>query len=157
QPVPLALLEQPELVIATVDRDGVPATRTERNLVLEAGLEFAPEIQVPENLASLVVTLRGRVQGLARREPVELAAAPGAFGLNRSDAARWTSAPLLGRSQDGWFLDVLGKNGEPKPDRALGVRLVLRDYTDPLDVPLKTDARGRVRLGELPGVDAVEL
>src|SRR5262249_36200301 len=33
--------------------------------------------------------------------------------------------------------------------------LGLRDFADPLEVDLQTDERGRVRLGELPGVESI--
>jgi hypothetical protein len=97
------------------------------------------------------------VQSLVARKPVEVAATPANFSLNGIDATATTAAPLLGRGSEGYFLDVLGKNGEPKAERPVVVHLTLRDYTDAVDVTLKTDAKGRVRLGELRGVTALEV
>jgi hypothetical protein len=62
---------------------------------------------------------------------------------------------LLGLTPEGYVVDVLGKNGEPKAGRAVTLTFSHRDYTDAFTTTLKTDARGRVRLGALDGIVAV--
>jgi hypothetical protein len=157
--LPLGLLEEPALTVTAVDRDGVVSTQDVREPALANGLaadrDLVHEIQVPPGLASLSVALRGRVRSLSRGEPVALKSHPATFTLNGIDATDRTDCPLLGRTQGGYVLDVLGKDGEPRPDRAVHLRLTLRDYADALDVTLKTEARGRVALGALEGVESV--
>jgi hypothetical protein len=152
RPVDLALLEEPVLSIASTDGSGVDSTLEVRELALSAQGELVAEIQVPEGLTRLSVSLRGRVRSLSEGSDLELSAGPVAHTLNAIDAGVETTGPLLGRSAGGWFLDVLGKNGEPKVRRAVTLELEHRDFTDRLTVILATDERGRVDLGPLEGI-----
>ena len=155
QSVSLSLLEQPELLITALDLDGTPTTRTVRDLQFGADGELVQVIQVPDRLARLTIVLRGVAQSLSLRTPVTLTSEALTLDLNRIDTLADTTAVQLGKSPAGWHLDLLGKNGEPKAERAVNVQLVLRDYTDPLEVKLKSDARGRIQLGELVGASAI--
>lgn len=152
RPVDLALLEEPVLSISSMDGAGVGATLEVRDLALAANGELVHEIQVPEGLTRLSVSLRGRVQSLSEGREVELASAPVEIALNGIDASDATACALLGRSARGWHLDLLGRNGEPKARRAVTLRLQHRDFTDPLQVTLATDERGRIELGALEGI-----
>jgi len=155
-PVSLQLLEQPELTIAAVDLAGVPATLAVRDLKFAANGEWVQPIAVPATLSKLAVTLRGRVRNLGQRAMQELASQPQQFELAGIDATPQTGCPLLGRTADGYVLDLFGKNGEPLPDRAIGLRFAHRDFTDPSEVALKTDGKGRIQLGSLDGIVALQ-
>jgi hypothetical protein len=148
----LKLLEEPVLSITSTDRDGVESSLDVRAPQFAANDEYVQEIAVPDRLAQLRVRLRGHVTSLTTGQPIELSSQPDSFELNRIEPTAQTDCPLLGRAADGWFLDVLGKSGEPRAHRALTLQLVHRDFTDPLEVALQTDAAGRVRLGALDGV-----
>ncbi len=154
--VSLELLEDPLLTITSHDRDGVASTLDVRDLELSAEQELVHEIQVPQDLASLSVSLRGRVRSLSRGETLDLESSSARFLVSAIDATAQTSSPLLGHTASGYVLDVLGKSGEPKVDRAVEVTLTHRDYTDPLSVTLKTDGRGRIELGDLEGITHVQ-
>ncbi|MEY4674656.1 MAG: hypothetical protein RL148_2440 [Planctomycetota bacterium] len=156
QPVPLALLESPELEVTALDRDGVPATRT-TTLVLTPGAEHVETLQVPQRLAAVRAVVRGKVRNMALGTVVELRSPTASFNVNGIDATAQVSAQFLGRNERGWYLDLRGRNGEPKADRPVLVRLTLRDHVDALDVPLQTDEQGRVQLGELAPVTALEV
>ena len=58
---------------------------------------------------------------------------------------------------NGYVLDVLGKNGETKPDRAVGVQLKHRDFKSPISVSLKSDPAGRVRLGAFADIQWINV
>ena len=156
-PVDVSLLEAPVLTITSRSREGVAASVEVRDLVLSQKAEYVHEIRVPEGLAELSVTLRGRVHRLTADDDVDLAGATATFPLSGIDATAETFSPLLGRTSEGYVLDVLGKNGEPRADHAVSLSLSLRDYLDPVQVSLKSDAQGRVHLGALPGVTAVHV
>ncbi|MBI4879216.1 MAG: hypothetical protein HY812_06095 [Planctomycetes bacterium] len=153
--VSLDLLEEPILTITASDSDGVSTTTEVRDLKLSRASEFVHEIQVPERLATLSVSLRGKVKNLSRGETVDLDSGPSAVPLNGIDRTDQIGCPLLGLTAEGYVLDVLGKNGEPIADHAVELRFSHRDYADPVTVTLKTDARGRIVLGRLEGITAV--
>jgi len=156
-PVDVSLLESPVLTITSKSREGVAASVEVRDLALSQKAEYVHEIRVPEGLAELSVTLRGRVHRLTADDDVDLAGATASFPVNGIDATAETFSPLLGRTSEGYVLDLLGKNGEPRADQAVTLALSLRDYADPLHVTLKSDAQGRVHLGALPGVGSVHV
>ncbi len=151
----LALLEDVVLTITSRDRDGVSSTLEVRDPELGPGGELLHTIDVPPGLASLTVDLAGRVANLSTGQDERLHAPRRVFPVNVIDTTERTWTALLGRTEDGYVLDVLGKNGEPKPHRALGLELDHRDFSDPVQVQLMTDARGRVDLGRLRDITAV--
>jgi len=156
RPISLEALESPVLTIRSRDRNGVESSLEVRNFKLFADRESVREIQVPKNLASLSVSLHGKVQSLSRGKPEELSAGTRTFLVNDIDATPRTACPLLGHTAAGYMLDLLGKNGEPKVGRAVRLRLTHRDYTVPFNVTLKTDERGRIRLGALEGITTIK-
>ncbi|MEZ6194619.1 MAG: hypothetical protein R3F20_02660 [Planctomycetota bacterium] len=155
EPLALGALEDLVLSIATWQRNGVPSTLERRDLVLAPGRDLVQEIRVPRDLAALTVSLRARVKSLTTGRKLDLTADVHKFRINDIEGTDLTRAPLLGRDAQGWFLDVLGKDGEPVADLPVTFTLVHRDYRDPVTVPLKTAADGRIRLGALAGITAV--
>ncbi|MBI4879204.1 MAG: hypothetical protein HY812_06035 [Planctomycetes bacterium] len=117
--ISLELLEEPLLAIEATDADGVASTAEVRDLKLSRASEFVHEIQVPERLATLSVSLRGKVKSLSRGESVDLDSGPRTFQLNGIDQTDQIACPLLGSTAEGYVLDVLGKNGEPIADHAV--------------------------------------
>src|SRR5262249_53149367 len=61
----------------------------------------------------------------------------------------------LARFGDRYAVELLGRTGEAKPDRPVGLSLKHRDFKEPVSATLKTDARGRVDLGPLADVVSV--
>ncbi len=152
-PAHLSLLEEPVLTLRATDVHGIESTSDIHDLELSSDAEFLHEFRVPEDLASLQVSLRGTVKNLSKGEDVQLRAGASAFQVNAIDRTRGTDCPILGRDQHGYFVDVLGKNGEPLSNRVLAVDLRRNGFRDSYRVNLKTDAAGRIRLGELPAIE----
>ena len=152
EPVSLTLLEEPVLTIRSQDRDGVESILEVRDLKLTADREYVHEIQVPANLSMVAVWLRGRVPSLTEAKKITLRTAERSFTVNQIDATPQIACPMLGRTPEGYVLDLLGKNGEPEAGRAVNLTLSHRDFTDTFTTTLKTDATGRVRLGALDDI-----
>jgi len=150
--ISLQALEEPMLAITAHDQDGVVANLDVRGLELHGDREIAHEIKVPDRLASLTVQLRGKVRSLTLGKSVDIGCAARSFFVNAIDSTAATGCPLLGRTAEGYVVDVLGKNGEPKTGRAIRFWLQHRDFKDAVEVSCKTDERGRIVLGELPGI-----
>ncbi|MBK8097155.1 MAG: hypothetical protein IPK26_08610 [Planctomycetes bacterium] len=150
--VSLQLLEQPELVLTARDLAGNVTTARVRDLKLSAEGELEHEISVVDGLVSLDVELRSKVAAPSRQAVDELSAGAESFPIAGIDATERTFCPLLARTPAGWVIDLLGKNGEPVAGRPLGIELRHRDYRDTFTMALRTDARGRIELGALPGI-----
>ncbi|MCB9896749.1 MAG: hypothetical protein H6825_01970 [Planctomycetes bacterium] len=155
-PVSLALLDDPMLHVVTTDLDGVRSTDDVPVQPVD-GADLVYEIPVPEGLVQLSVSLGGKVQRMVDGEPVALVSSEETFPVNGIDRGPRTSQRLLSRTALGWTLDVLGKNGEPLADRAQRLVLQPRDFTDAVEVSLKTDARGRVTLGALDEIESLRV
>ncbi len=150
-----ALLEDPVLTISSKNIEGTTTSWEIRDLKLAADRDTIKSIVVPEGAVFISAHLRGKVESLTTGKPVKLSSSTAGFPINRIDETLDTESPLLGRTPEGYVLDVLGKNGEPVVDRALEIRLTHEDFVDPIDVSLKTDSHGRIHLGPLPGITAL--
>ena len=56
-----------------------------------------------------------------------------------------------------YFVEVRGRTGEPFADRQVQIQFKHRDFRQPVDVALKSDANGRVDLGALDEIDSVKV
>ncbi len=149
------LLEDTVLSIRSVDLDGASSTMDVRNPALSDEGELVQPLRVPSRLKEMEITLKGRVR----------LASTGAYQELQSNAwltisaIRQTSAitcPLLGVDDQSWFIDIVGRNGERIPNRALNLTLWNPEYPRSLNVSLKTDARGRIGLGALTNIARIE-
>ncbi|HEX6810547.1 MAG TPA: hypothetical protein VF384_02885, partial [Planctomycetota bacterium] len=152
--VSLKLLTAPVLTLLATDIDGIATTQDVRDPALIDERELVHEIDVPERLVSLQVSLRGKVRDLAGKD-VDLQAEPTRFTLNGQDLTAETGSVMLVRTSSGYALDLRGKNGEPRTGRTCQLQLAHRDYTDPVEVTLQSDENGRIDLGALPRIDSV--
>lgn len=155
-PVSLLLLREPLLSLVATDLDGMETTQEVRDLQLADGRELTHEITVPERLASLRVTLQGKVENLAG-DDVKLAGDTATFAVNGIAATPLTTAVLLLPTQEGYVLEARGKDGEPKTGVPCRLDLQHRDYRDPVTVTLQTDADGRVHLGTLADIHHLQV
>ncbi|MBK9385691.1 MAG: hypothetical protein IPN34_12850 [Planctomycetes bacterium] len=153
--IPVGLLEDARLTITALDHDGISTSLDVPGFKLDDARESVHEIQVPENLSSLEVTLSGRIASLTGGASVELSTRARRFALNGIDVTPATHTALLGRTAEGYVLDLLGKDGEPKADRAVTVLLRPREFRDEVHVTLRTNERGRISLGALDGIAAL--
>ena len=112
---------------------------------IKDGEAFIHEFTVPDKLAKLQFTLKARVENLAAGNKQDLTD-QGTFALNQIDKTLKLENVHLARLDGGYVLDVLGKNGEAKPERAVSVQLKHRDFKSALSVSLKSNPAGRVRL-----------
>ena len=122
RPTSLALLDEVKLVLLAVDYEGTP-NRTEVAIdELKEGEDYLHEFTVPEKLLRLSVSLEGKIENLSQGNKQNLQDSS-TFSVNAIERGGFVDALHLGWSQDGYSLDVLGKNGEagsivPSPSRS---------------------------------------
>ena len=155
-PIDMSLFLEPTLVISTVDIDGVAASKEIRDFKLQNASETAYEFKVPEKLAQITFTLRGKVENLSRqkKEDFTTSRSYSLNGINKTEKIE----DMLVRHIDGQYIvELRGKTGESKADRPINLELRHRDFTRAVNLTLQTDASGRVNLGELDGIDQVTM
>ena len=153
-PVTLSVLEEVELMITSVDRDGVQTTKKIAAFKLHEDRESTVAFQVPENLTRLGFQLRAKVQNLSQNKKVNLSTQR-VYSLNSIDRTEKVEDLHLRHVGGNYFLDLLGKTGEPKVDRPVNVVLKHREFTEAVHVSLQTDKAGTVALGALGGIARV--
>ena len=159
QPIGLGLLKNVQLTISSTDKDGITSTDTVSNLKLEDDVDYVHEFRVPPRLAQISVSLNAQVNSLSQGKDIDLVASDGfsvASAIQQPDAAErakeqgFRTADLhLSEAQGKHFLDLLGKSGEPRPNRPVQLKCKHRDFRDPVSVTLRTNQQGRVDLGTL--------
>jgi hypothetical protein len=153
RPASIKLLEEPRLVLQTVDIQGTPAVKEFPGLALREDAECVTEFQVPENTVSVTVTLKARVQNLSLNKKQDLSASA-TFTLNGMDRTQAIQDLHVSRTAAGYILELRGKNGEPLAGEPLACAFKHRQFREEVRVDMQTDAQGRAWLGELPGIES---
>ncbi len=153
-PVAHKALEEVRLQISSTDLDNVVSTKEVADFKLYDDRETEYTFQVPQRLAKIQFVLRGKIKVESRNQKIDLAASR-EFSLNEIDRTDKTQMLLFSRVGDDYQVELLGKTGEAKADRAVNFTLKMRDFTQPVYFSLQTNERGRIVLGPLPGVQTV--
>lgn len=150
-PISLTLLEQVRLTIESTNTDGVSSTKEIADFELYEDKESKIEFQVPERLQSIRFILRAGIKNISRNKKEDLTA-QAQFNVNSIDTTLLVEDFHLSHQEDGYVLDLLGKNGEGKPDRQVNIELKHRCFIETVRTTLQTDDLGRVHLGKLEGI-----
>jgi len=150
-PVSLSLLEDVELAITSTDHDGVVTTKKIQEFKLFEDREATFEFNVPRRLSRIEFRLNGQVKNLSQNKKVAVSYAD-SFSLNGIDRTEKVEHLHLVRADGQHIVELLGRTGEPKSDRAVRLSIKHKDFKNPVNVTLKTDGRGRVFMGELKDI-----
>jgi hypothetical protein len=152
QPTSLKLLEEVRLVIKSEDIQGTASEKEIPLATLREDTETVQDIAVPENMVSLTVTLKAKIQNVSLNKKQDLSDAAG-FTLNGIDRTAAVQDLHASRTAAGYIVELRGKNGEPRPGEPVFCVFKHRCFRDEVNVELKTDEQGRIWLGNLPGLD----
>lgn len=152
QLVSLGHIEKPELNIVTTDLDGIVSTQNFGDLELSDSSEFSKVFLVPQRLASISMTLSGKVLQHSNETRVPVSAS---YSVNVNESARTALIRdfYLTQTDKGYRLEVRGRNGEPAARIPVQLEFKLLGIVPTLSVRLATDDRGIVDLGELANVE----
>ena len=153
-PVSVKLLEEARLVITATDLDGIASSTEVPNFKLFEDRESVHEFRVPSRLATLNVALHAKVKCLSTGKETMLAASEtfGVNGISRTDKIEDLHLAKFG---DEFVIELLGRTGEAKPDRPVSLTIKHREFKEPVNIYLKSDPQGRVRLGALTDISSV--
>ena len=152
---PLDILEQVKLTITSTNLDGVSTTAEVPDFELHRDKESEYQFAVPPRLASLTFRLDAQVEQVSTGQKVALAADV-TRSVNGIDKAEPTFDLHLSRMESHAIIEVLGKNGERLPDRAVRLDFQHRDFKGAHGLSLKSDEGGRIDLGPLPDIVRVK-
>ena len=152
RPTSLKLLEEPRLVLRSVDLQGISTEKEFPGLELREDAESVCEILVPENAVSLTATLKARIQNVSQNKKQDLADSV-TFTLNGIDRSQAVQDLHASRTAAGYLVELRGKNGEPLPGEPLACAFKHRLFRNEVRADLKTDERGRAWLGQLEGIE----
>ncbi|MCY1056787.1 hypothetical protein [Nannocystis sp. SCPEA4] len=152
-PAPVGLVDEPVVELAVTDHAGTTSTKTQP-VILRDDAETVVELNVPEDAAHLKVAVRGQIRVASAQKTGDLFDAAEA-AINRIHQGESTEALHLASSAEGHVLHLLGKTGEPRAGRAVSLKFKHVAVTTELSTTLETDARGRIELGGLAGIERV--
>lgn len=153
-PAPISLLRNPSWDLALTDRQGA-VTKRSAPLTLDDDRCAVLEWKMPQDVASVALSVRGKVEVVSRSAEVEVSGSLGAE-LAVMHAGPYTEAAYLARTEAGYVLSALGKSGEPRARQRLPLWITHRWARTQLTVSLDTDDDGRAELGGLPQADSVQ-
>jgi hypothetical protein len=151
KPISVKLLEEVKLRINATDHAGIATSTEIPDFKMFEDRESIHEFRVPSRLASLNVSLQAKVKSLSQNKTLDLSASE-LFALNEIERTEKTEDLHLSKIGNEYMIELLGRTGEPKADRAVQLALKHRDFRQPVQTVLKTDPRGRVQLGALAGI-----
>ena len=152
QAVSLDWLKEPVLVVRGFGRDGVSSSFRAKDLSASDFGEGVFELPIPDLAGNWSLQWKGEVPSMLKDEALQLESSQVSLGGALIHGHGALAAPLLGRTSEGYVVDILGRGGEPRPNRTL--RIVGRHafYPAKLETVVRTNERGRVILGELEGL-----
>lgn len=149
---PIGLLEQIALTITATDHDGTATTTRVDDFKLHNYNETVHEFVVPDRLSLIAFNLTAKIKSLSQDKKINLDSGA-QFSLNQIDKTEKTEDLHVLRDRDRYMLDLLGRTGEPVPDRPVNLVLKHRGFREQVHVTLKSDANGRVHLGPLHDIE----
>ncbi|MFC1757418.1 hypothetical protein ACFL2H_01445, partial [Planctomycetota bacterium] len=153
-PVSRTLMEGTQLTVSSVDHDGISTSKTVTGLELSDQADLTHEIRVPERTSKLSLRFEATVKLRTTGEKITVAS-DASWQINAIDRTSEITMANLVRSDEGYSIELVGKNGEPMAARAVNLRLAHRDFKDDFTTTLQSDDRGIVRLGKLEGIERV--
>ncbi|MEO6738994.1 MAG: hypothetical protein ABIP20_02010, partial [Chthoniobacteraceae bacterium] len=141
------LLTEPKLTVTSTTLDGISTTREVKDLKLTAGGVLTHSLSVPERLASLTVTLSGKVDILSAGGEKRDVSANHTWTLNGIEKTDAASDGYLSKFGNDYVFELLGRNGEPLADQQAVFTFKHREFARTQSIALRTDEKGRVELG----------
>lgn len=151
-PVTNKLLEDVKLRITSTDLDGISATQEISDFKLFEDRENVHEFQVPQRLAALQFELIAKVKQISAGNRKIALSASDVFTLNEIDRTDKVEDLHLMHNASGYVLELRGKTGEAKVSRPVSFSITHRDFRQPLNITLMTDAAGRIQLDPLTDI-----
>ncbi|ORZ18099.1 hypothetical protein BCR42DRAFT_413153 [Absidia repens] len=156
QVLPLQLLNKLSLQIVTTNTNGIKSSISIINLKSVKGKPLECEFIVPKALASIQLTLKAKVKTMSKEQSwkhLEFTREIHSKSLNQDEI----TTTQLRANTSGYFVCVVGKNGEPHKRHVLDLSFKHILTHKEIDVTMQTDENGHITLGALDQVESVAI
>jgi hypothetical protein len=153
----LELIKNGKVTLTTTTYiDSIPVTKNFEGLKFLNQRDCVLDFQVPPYLRDIQVNLECEVFNITQQTTQKFTAARSFNVQTQANSFNMCDLFLKKEGVD-YFVQVLGKNGEPRPDVALQFNLIHKWFNpmngyNPGNIQLTTDKDGRVKLGHLKKV-----
>ena len=151
-PAALNLLKDPVLVIKATLADGTSTTERVRDFSLSHLGPTLHTFTVPTQLQWLVFSIEAEYEMLTTGRKRSLESNTVSCGVNRIEHNSQIVQTFWTRGEDGWRIEVRGRNGEPIANHELAIQFVHRYFTDPIELTMASDETGMILIGEPEGI-----
>ncbi|ORX58766.1 hypothetical protein DM01DRAFT_1405397 [Hesseltinella vesiculosa] len=151
KPCSLSLLENVSLQITTTTDNDIPSSSNTPDIKISTDGIIEHTFTVPSSVARVEFLLEAKVKQVNG----ELKTVSSTYSYRHNISDLISNTYLRRDSQIGYYLLVLGKNGEPVPDVKLEVSFQLPLLNRDKVVSMQTSKEGRILLGKLPNVGQV--
>ena len=153
---PVELLSEQQLSVTVVDLDGTNTTKNITDFKLHDDQETSVKFTVPPRTKSISLTLSAKIKNVSRGKKDRLSVSK-SYQINQIDASPVIQDFHLMPTQQGYFIESLGKTGEVRPGQAVRVGFQMDAFSRKVWVDLQTDKRGLIELGPLANVRSIEI
>lgn len=150
-PVPVAMLESPKLVVTATDLDGIATKKVIDGLKLSEAVETICEFVVPPRLSSVSLELSADLKVVSENKTQRMIARRN-YQFNGIDKSDTIEDIHLLPTKAGYFLEILGKNGERRAGQPVRIKVSTSEFKNPVVADLQSDGDGLVGLGPLTNV-----
>ena len=153
-PIPLKRLESCKLEITSTSIDGVSSSKTISDLAVSELQEATATFLVPPRLKTVTFRLEAKLKTLLKKEKTLVAS--DSFTINLIDVTKDIFDLHLLPTNEGWFVEVLGKSGERRKGQPVRFTFGVAGLNKKINVDLQSDDKGQIQLGDLSNIDWME-
>ena len=155
-PVPVAMLEKGKLIVTSVNLDGISATKVIDGLEFSEKDETICEFVVPPRLKTVTLALTAEFKNASYNKR-ETASANQSYAINSIDKSEQIQDVHLLPTNQGFYLELLGKTGEVRKKQGVRVTVNPDMFKTKVSFELQTDEKGLVELGKLENVKTISV
>ena len=153
--LPLKLLKNVSLTLTSTDSKGIASSLTVDDFKLLESKNAPFTFNVPKNLRHLTFTLKAQINKMTDGKTIDLQTKQ-KLKFNSDNNGTVIKNAFLRQDEKGYYLEVLGRNGEPQKNLTVNLRLVHALIYDSLHFTLQTNEQGTVFLGKLKDITAIQ-
>jgi len=149
-------LQEVVVTVTATDLDEIATTKRYEKLILNQSGELILSLRVPPRLANLSAVLSAKIRGLAKNDLQDMRASQ-SWSVASMRKTMLTSAAHLTRDAEDWVIETRGRGGESIAGKMVQVRLHPSVRQEPISATLQADKTGRIDLGKLSGINAIDI
>ena len=149
-------IESSQVILSATLRDGQEIELVRKSIKLSSN-DFLPlSFTVPQSLFQLKIEVTSTLKPIAGRETPKVSATKQLVVTPAPDANTLVY-PYFYQEGEKWFIQCLGRNGEPWPNFTVSAQFNHLDFNQEIRHELKTDDNGVIDLGELRDITHVSV